>query len=171
MSSYDTITPTLSHADAGQPLQCQIQLGREDGTNVLLSMMEVAHLHVSHGGHPLEHGGARNEPGRSASSDFLRRNGKQIVQGSVWAWHAYGANVLVVRPSRRGCTPRDEFAKSCSPEATAGFSSSLKRRWMRSARSRALHDTVGGALVLPPSHPIREAATPLHGAVHLYLQA
>ena len=58
MSSYDTITSTLSHADAGQPLQCQIQLGREDGTNVLLSMTEVAHVHVSHGGHPLEHGGA-----------------------------------------------------------------------------------------------------------------
>ena len=84
----------------------------------------------------------------------------------VGVWRAYGADVLGVRRSRRGCTSRNELATSRTPESTAGFSSSLKRRWMRNARSGALHDTVPGighfgwgATVLPPSHPIREDAS------------
>ena len=47
--------------------------------------MEVAHLHVSHGGHPLEHGGARNEPGRSASSDF-RVMKKLAFESRSWGY-------------------------------------------------------------------------------------
>ena len=69
---------------------------------------------------------------------------------SVGMRHAYGANVLGVRPSRQGRTPRDEpLASSCLLGATTSSSSSLKRWWMRNTRNGALQATVLGTASLP----------------------
>ena len=188
MSRYGTITPTLSHADerrhptlpvpdpAGQggrrkcpaledggcrPRVPRHQSGggrpepRQQPTSTRAPSSEDSCIC----GHPLERRGAQDAPGRSASSIHLQHSGEQTVQGSV---RAYGANALGIRPSKRGRTPRDKpLATPRPPEATAGFSPSLKRRWMRNARNGALHDTVPSAASFPsgaarpPSPPYR----------------
>ena len=141
MSSYGTITPSLSHAEAWlfPPRHHAGQGGRRERPDQTCPTRKApqqprvhqdpelgGQLHGPHG-NPLENGGPGQE--RLLSPPPAQ-------QGADSAGAVHGSRTEPLAPPRQ-------------PEATTSSSSSLKRWWIRNARNVALHDTVTGAASLP----------------------